>query len=254
MRWYSFFAPRLPPYRLAIGRASKVATMRHEQQADHAERVDALRVPLAPVRVLLGRADQHRHHDRGEHAAKHQVVDGVGQRVGRVVGVGGGVEAERVHEHERAQEPGRPGRQRAERHRLARPGEVGRGVLGEPLRPGGRNLADVGLEDPRAVVLDIGRRAALGGHEPRRRPGRRLREVERLEGRLRVARGHRRQERRRCRGGALPAAGRRVPLARRERRPRLAAGLPVPRPAGGPPALVRRAGAGCGRAGAGCGG
>ncbi len=59
-----------------------------DEQRDHAERVDPLRVPLAPVRVLLGRADQHRDHDRGEDAAEHQVVHGVRQRVGVVVGVG----------------------------------------------------------------------------------------------------------------------------------------------------------------------
>ena len=44
------------------------------------------------------------------------------------------------------------------------------------------------------------------GHEPRRRPGRRLGEVERLERRLRVPGRHRREERGRRRRGPLAAA------------------------------------------------
>src|SRR5262249_35032137 len=90
-----------------------------------------------------------------------------------------------------------------------------------------------------AVVLDIRRRAPLAGDEPRRLPGRRLREVVRLEGRLRIARWHRGQERRRRRGGALPAPGRYVALARRERGTRPAPGPPVRRALAGSPLSFR---------------
>ena len=188
-----------------------------DEQRDHAKRVDPPGVPFTPVRVILGRADQHRDHDRGEDAAEHQVVHGVRQGVGVVVGRGERRLAEGDHQHQRAQEPGSPGRERAEGHDPARPGEVGRGGLRRPLRPGRRNLVGVRFEDAGAVVLDVRRGRAVARHEPRHL-ARRLRVVERLEGRLRVARGHRRQERRRCRGGPRPVRGRHVPLTRRERR------------------------------------
>ena len=186
-----------------------------DQQRDHAERVDPPRVPLAAVRVLLGRADQHRHHDRGEDAAEHQVVHRVRQGVGVVVGRGEGRLAEGDHQHERAQEPGATGRQRAECHHLARPGQVRRGVDGA-LRPGRRQAARVWLEDPGPVVL-------VAWHEARRLPWRCLGEVERLERRLRIAGGHRGQERGRRGRGPLAARRRHVVVARREARPRAAA-------------------------------
>ena len=78
------------------------------QQGQRAQGKDPLRVGLAPVRVAPGRPDQQRYHHAGEDAAEHQVIDGVRQRVGVVVGVTERSDADRVHQDEGAQEAGAP--------------------------------------------------------------------------------------------------------------------------------------------------
>ncbi len=105
---------------------------RHRPQGEDGQREHPLVVGLAAVPVLPGRLDQQGHHDAGQDAADHDVVDGVRDRVRVVVGVGQGGVAERDREHERAQEAGHPRNQRADGHRAGRPGQAG--ALGRPLR------------------------------------------------------------------------------------------------------------------------
>jgi hypothetical protein len=125
----------VPRVQVDQGSGKQRAKHGHHEQRDHPDGEDSLRVPLAPVRVFLGRPDEQRDHDRREDAAEHEVVHGVRQRVGVVVGVGEGVTAQGDDQHQRAQEPGSPGGDRAERHHPARPGQVRRRVVG-PLRAG----------------------------------------------------------------------------------------------------------------------
>ena len=155
--------------------------------------------------------------------------------------------AEDDQEHERAQEPGSPGRDRAERHRLARPGQVRRGVVGRPLGSGGRRLADGTLEDPGAVVLVVPLRLTVDRGETR---GSRRRVAVLLRDRHRLVPGRGgREERGRRRGGlAPPAVGRRrVSLPGREARARTPAVPSAPGVRG-----ERRLARGVGREGA-CG-
>ena len=193
------------------------------------------------VRVARGRLDQQRHHDAGEDAAQHQVVDGVGQRVGVVVVVGQRPGAERGDEDEGAQEPGDARGERAYRHAGAGPDQAGplpggrrrrpwrsrrtgRGVSGARVR-GGLGFLGRGLAGWR-VVGGPGHPAPAGGRPWREgrsrctgrgrarspgRPGRRGGPAERQRqrglGRSRAAAQHRALDRRqRVRGGvAAPA-------------------------------------------------
>ena len=78
-------------------------------------------VGLAAVGVPFGRADQQRDHHAGQDAAQHEVVHRVGQRVGVVVRVGHADHAQRVDQHQRAQETGATRRERAHGHHGAGP-------------------------------------------------------------------------------------------------------------------------------------
>ena len=137
---------------------------RDREQRDHAQGEDPLRVGLAVVGIALGRLDQQRHHDAGEDAAQHQVVDGVRQRVGEVVVVGQRQGAERGHEDEGAQEPGDARGERPCRHAGAGPDQAGplpapvrRRWSGRPRRSGRR------LSGAVPGGLGLARRRVLGG-------------------------------------------------------------------------------------------
>ncbi len=88
-----------------------------ERDGDQGEH--PLVVLLAPVLVPLGGAHQQRHDHRGQDPADGEVVDGVRQRVGVVVRVPEFLYAERVDQHDAADQPANPGGQRAERHDAA---------------------------------------------------------------------------------------------------------------------------------------
>ena len=220
----------------------------NRQQGQRAQGEDPLRVGLAPVRVAPRRPDQQRYHHAGEDAAEHQIVDGVRQRVGVVVGVAERPDANRVHQDERAQEAGGPGGQGADRHAGAGPDQAGALGRGRPwgsgmpgARPAGRSRRSGGTWRPgrrgregglRAKRLDGGgpgwirrgvvagpgdpapsvRGAGLAGGRRAVRPGRRGRPLERERqrrlGRARAAARHRALDRRQRIGGGVPAPAR----------------------------------------------
>ena len=118
-----------------------------------------------PSRVPLGRADQQRDHDTGQDAAEHQVVDRVRQRVGVVVRVGDAGHAERIDEHQRAQETGDRARPACRR---PSPSWSGAGC-----RPQVRGRAGRGRRRPERRRLSAAAVSAAAAAGPRRRGPRR---------------------------------------------------------------------------------
>ena len=112
----------------------------HRDEGEH-----PLGVVLAAIAVPLGGTDQQRHDDRGQDAADGEVVDGVRQRVGHVVGVAQGVRAERRHQHDRPEHAGQPGGEGPGRHHRAGPHQARAGrAAGGVAAAGGRLAAGRG--------------------------------------------------------------------------------------------------------------
>ena len=122
-----------------LGSRPPVAPWGRRPPRPHAQGENPLVVGLTPVLVPVAgrRPDQQRNHHAGEYPAEGQVVDRVGHRVRELVGVPQVVQADRDGQNQGAQEPGRPGCERADRHDPAGRRDAGSGgFLASPAGSG----------------------------------------------------------------------------------------------------------------------